>query len=177
MHQGRLDRRGVEGVGAIGVVCMTLGRRVWQASSVAPRELTDSGIARMGVSQPRVPAVRRQTSTYRDRRWRLEDAPKACRIVLTILPPMLQRSRGVGCGLGWSRIALMASDVGGDSSRRGGDGSRVDSEVKGETQGRECLGGIEDTLFPVYNETGFSEGVYGWRVRGRGRHRGNHRRR
>ena len=45
---------------------------------------------------------------------------------------------------------------GGDSSRGGGDGSRVDSEVKGETQGREGLGGIEDTLLPVYDETGFN---------------------
>ena len=34
-----LDRRGVEGVGAIGVVCMMLGRTVWRTNSVAPREL------------------------------------------------------------------------------------------------------------------------------------------
>ena len=118
-------------------------------------------MTRMGVSQPRVPAVRRQTSTYRDRRWRLaEDAPRACRI-LTILPPMLQRSRGVpGVWVGMVEDGLDGFRCGGDSPRGRGDGSWVDSEVKGETQGREGLGGIEDTLFPVYDETGFSEGVY-----------------
>ena len=73
---------------------------------------------------------------------------------------------------------------GGDSPRGGGDGSWVDSEVKGETQGCESLGGVEDTLFPGYDETGFSEGVYedishvdGVCVREGGTHRGNHRRR
>ena len=49
---------------------------------------------------------------------------------------------------------------GGDPPRGGGDGSWGDSEVKGEAQGREGLDGVEDTLFLVYDETGFSEGVY-----------------
>ena len=38
------------------------------------------------------------------------DDPRACHM-LTILPPMLHSSRGVGRASGWSRIFLMARMV------------------------------------------------------------------